>query len=234
MKSKIKRSSLLAGLAVLGTAMGIVREGYAGSTALNSISISGGLVQGSGGGSGDPPYIYVFDVYLTSGFISPGATGFSTFTVDGLVGIDSNSLPSATQPDLSHPYNGEFWQPSAINTFSTGSSTPGFNYASDLSWSYTGGPTVTTVGFFLGQFTIETDYQNYVTGTPPVPIGSTLDFSYSLDGGGSGNTGTGTIVVQNGYPTPEPSSIILMLAGLPLLPYMVIRQRTVARKSEAV
>jgi hypothetical protein len=234
MKSSIKRSSLLAGLAMLSVTFSAARDVYAGSAALNSISLSGGLVQGSGGGSGDPPYIYVFDVYLTSGEIIPGSTTYSNFTVDGLVGVDTNSLASATQPDLLHPYNNEFWQTSAISTSNTTSTTPGFTYESNLTWSYTGGPTVTTVGFFLGQFTIETDYQNYVAGTPPVPFGSTLNYTYSLDGGGTGNTGSGTIIVQNGYPTPEPSSLILMLAGATVLPWLAVRKRVAAQKSQAV
>jgi hypothetical protein len=234
MKSSIKRSRLLAGLAVVSVAFSAARDVYAGATKTNAISVSGGLVQGSGGGSGDPPYIYVFDVYLTSGEIIPGSTVYSYFTVDGLVGIDANSLPSATQPDLSHPYNGEFWQPSAINTYNTGSPTPGFTYASDLTWAYTGGPTETTLGFFLGQFTIETDYQNYLVGTPPVPFGSMLSYTYSLDGGGTGNTGGGTIIVQNGFPTPEPSSVILMLAGATVLPYLAARKRASTGKSQSV
>lgn len=233
MKSSIKRSSLLAGLAMVSVTFFAARDVSAGSTTANSISLSGGLVQGSGGGS-DPPYIYVFDVYLTSGEIIPGSTIYSYFTVDGLVGVDTNSLPSATQPDLLHPYNGEFWQPSGISTSGTGSTTPGFNYASNLTWSYTGGPTETVLGFFLGQFTIETDYQNYIAGTPPVPFGSMLSYTYSLDGGGTGNTGGGTIIVQNGYPTPEPSSIILMLAGATVLPYLAVRKRAATRKSQAV
>ena len=158
-------------------------------------------MQGSGGS--DPPYIYVFDVYLTSGYISPGTVGYSTFTIDGLVGVDTNSLPSATQPDLSHPYNGEFWQPSEINTSNTGSTTPGYTYASDLTWSYTGGPTESTPVFYLGQFTIETDYQNYIAGTPPVPFGGTLIYSYSLDGGGTDNTGTGQSLFKMATPRPN-------------------------------
>ena len=57
---------------MVGVTFSAARDAYAGSTtSLNSIILSGGLVQGSGGGSGDPPYIYVFDVYLTSGYIKP-------------------------------------------------------------------------------------------------------------------------------------------------------------------
>ena len=232
MKSGIKRSSLLAGLAMVSLTFSAARDVCAG--AINSISLSGGLVQGSGGGSGDPPYIYVFDVYLTSGYIEAGVAGFSSFTVDGLVGVDSNSLKTATQPDLAHPYNNELWQTSVITTSSTGSTTPGFNYASDLTWSYVGGPTETTLGFYMGQFTIETDYQNYIAGTPPVPFGSKLSYTYSLDGGGAGSTGGGTLIIQNGYPTPEPSSIVLMLAGATVLPCLAARKRAATRRSQAV
>ena len=201
MKSSIKRTSLLAGLAMASVTFSAARDVYAGAT--NAISLSGGLVQGSGGGSGDPPYIYVFDVYLTSGYISPGSTVYSYFTVDGLVGVDANSVPSATQPDLSHPYNGEFWQPSAIDTYSTSSTTPGFTYASNFTWSYTGGPTETTLGFYMGQFTIETDYQNYIAGTPPVPFGSKLSYTYSLDGGVPVTRGAGHSLFKMATPRPN-------------------------------
>lgn len=217
MNRTIERLPLLAFLAILGLTLAITPESRAAPAAPNSITISGGLVQGPGGS--DPPYIYVFDVYLTSGYIAPGINGFSEFTIDGLVGVDHNSI--TTQPGVQNPYNNEVWVPSNINTYNTNNPNPGFNYASDLTWSYTGGPTISTPVFFLGQFTVETEYQDYTAGSPPIPIGSTISYTYSLDGGGSNSMGSGTLVIT----APEPSSVVVMLTGVIALPYLVARRR---------
>jgi hypothetical protein len=230
MKTRNKRSSILTGLAMIGATLAATSDTHAAPTK-SAISISGGIVQGSGG---DPPYIYVFDVFVESGTWNPGAL---SFTIEGLVGVSAAgygglSLGStSSQPGPLNPYNGETFD--LTNLVTTPSTAPsmltGTNYASDVTWSYESGPPLTSSGEpagYIGQFTIETSWQNYAAGSPPIAPGTILLYTFS----GSGGMGDGTINIQNGIPgVPEPSSIILMLAGATVLPYLAIRKNRGSR-----
>lgn len=242
MKSSIKRSSLLAVLATFGATFVATRDTYAGATT-SAISISGGLVQGSGGGSGDPPYIYVFDVYVESGTwdsLQSNPASYLQITIDGLVGVspsgyfsgNSAILPSTTSQPGTYSYNGEQFLGSIDSpTITSAGPLTGFNYYSDVTWTYAiGSPLTTTSGSpagYIGQFEVVTSWQDYEAGNPPIPIGSTINYSYN---GNSGN-GNGQIIVTNGFPgVPEPSSMILMMMGAIVLPYAAIRRHVRSRR----
>ncbi len=245
---RFQDACFIAGLAVLGAVIVQAYDAQSGAMAgsvHSSIGISGGVISGGGGGGSDPPYDYVFDVYLTSGSISPTATNsLSNFTIDGLVGVASYSFAQAnpatgmnsqgsttSQPPTSQPANLTWVVPSGgiATSFISPSTGPptGTNFESSVTWNYLAGPTTITwsgTNILLGVFTIETAWGSYAANTPPVKIGSTLNYSYNIDGvtGKSGNTGSPPIVVQS---LPEPSSVVLMLAGGAILPLTSLYRR---------
>lgn len=254
-KRRFQDACLVTGLAVLGLTIARGHDAQSGAMA-GTISISGGVISGGGGGGSDPPYDYVFDVYLTSGSISSDSGAkTSEFTIDGLVGVASASFAGAhspttglnsagsttSQPPGSAPSGSpqaqENWvvPNGGIATSFIGSATTpnGTNFQSSLTWEYLLGPTITYTNspVLLGVFTVETAWVNYAANSPPVPIGSTLNYSYIIDGtpGKSGDPGSPPIVVQS---LPEPSSVILMLAGGTILPIASLyRRRARIRRS---
>jgi hypothetical protein len=235
---------LVAGLAMLG-AMGVDgREGRAGT-----IGIIGHIKQGSGTG-GDPPYTYIFDLYLTSGFInSDGGKLTDFFTVDGLVGVsgsgyDSSQIANPSAPSeppttapVGSPQAMEFWNTPSGGIAATPSPPPtgfkadGYNYNSNVTWEYVAGPTINFTnpgpnGVFLGEFTVNTSW-SYEFGQPyPMSPGTIIDFSYTI----GGTTGTGTFVLLG---VPEPSSIVLMLLGGAILPLATVYRRRQLRSRRA-
>ena len=198
----------------------------------SSVGLKGGITPGTG----DPPYVYEFALYLTSGSIAPG----DSFTVDALVGVSKPGyITSAGSPTTQPPSNGtgysnEYWNVPAGGIVTTPGTAPtnptGYDYSSNVTWNYTAGPTFTYTNtpIFLGLFTVETttDY----TGSPPATIGvTTIDYSYTL----GGVTGHGTTPPLVGaLSVPEPSSLVLLLIGLGAFPLAWLRTRS--RRPQAV
>ncbi len=250
-KRRFQDTCLVTGLAVLGLVIARGHDAQSGAMA-GSISISGGVISGGGGGGSDPPYDYVFDVYLTSGSISPSSPGsLSSITINGLVGVASYSFAQAhpatgmnsqgsttSQPPTSPPASETWIVPSGgiATSFISPSTGPptGTNFESNVTWNYILGPSTITwsgTNILLGVFTVETAWVNYAANSPPVQIGSTLTYSYNVDGtpGASGQPGSPPIIVQS---LPEPSSVVLMLAGGAILPIASLyRRRSRIRRS---
>lgn len=249
---RFQDACFIAGLAVLGLVIARGHDAQSGAMA-GTIGISGGVITGGGGGGSDPPYDYVFDVYLTSGSISPSAPGsLSDLTINGLVGVASysfaqanptsglNSLGSTTsQPPSTPPGSGVWDVPNnGIDTsyISPSTSPPtGTNFESSVTWEYSSGSKITWSGtnILLGAFIVQTAWVNYAANSPPVKIGSTLTYSYNVDGtpghSDPNNPLSPPIVVQS---LPEPSSVVLMLAGGAILPIASLyrRRRALSRR----
>lgn len=253
MRPQTRTTRVVSALTMLGVMMVGGQAAHASSA---TIGIKGGIVAGGG----DPPYTYVFDVYLTGGTLAPdNGTQSATFTIDGLVGVSSASFAAASPLDSNGNHTvspSTYSQPpgtaapnspqaSEIWTVPCGGITTayippftgppnGYNYASNITWDYVLGPTLTASGpdgTFLGVFTVVTGWNTY--SSPPVTPGVTvINYSFDLNGStGQSEPGSPTsppIIIQNGAPTPvpEPSSMILMLmAGGVGLPYLAIRRR---------
>lgn len=230
MRRGLPVACFMAGLTMVGAIVGGGLEARAGT-----VSIKGGIKAGSGTG-GDPPYTYIFDLYLTSGFIAPDlGAKTSIFTVDGLVGVSgpgydtgqipnpsTTSQPPGTAPAGS-PQANEFWTLPNGGIVTSPSPPPatadGYNYQSNVTWEYLLGPTINFTnpgpnGVFLGEFTVVTSWSYAAGQPPPLAPGTIIDYSYTI----GGTTGTGTIVLQGGNPVPEPSSLVLMLLGGAFVP----------------
>jgi hypothetical protein len=228
----IKRSCLLAGLAVFGAMVVGGRDAQAGTVGVK------GTVAPLPGGS---PFLYTFDLFLTGGTIAPGATftigALTEGTVsNGLVGVTTQSgteAPSFTGNPFATEYPGVpyYWVvPSGgIDTIYTGNPVVPYDKESSVTWLYLEGPSVTWNGanIFLGSFTVETA-ASFPDNMPPATPGQPIDYSYSgVTGGDSPSTGGGTITLSA---IPEPSSLVLLLAGGAALP-ILLRLRGRSRAS---
>jgi hypothetical protein len=222
----IKRTCLLAGLAAFGAM-------FAGGSEARAASVGfKGTIAPLPGGS---PFLYTFDVYLTSGTISPGSPSNPTeFTISGLVGVSQPGFlgvndpgsPTYEPPGTGNPFGSNVYYTWIVNTggIVTTGSPVNSNYESSVTWQYTLGPTLTWSGtnIFLGSFEVETT-AIYNDNAPPVTPGITpIGFSYSLpQSSGGPSTGGGTFTVTS---VPEPSSVILLVIGGGVLP-LVFRKR---------
>ncbi len=204
----MKRTWILAGLCSLTTMFIGLRDVQAGSS---SITITGGYKPGGG----DPPYDYIFDVYLNA----PSSTGTNTFqngdsfTIDVLPGLRSTTVPSIVIPLQ--------WSLFSLTDVTPPSSAP---YAADVQFEYVGSTpyTVSTPPggrVYLGQFEITSTY-DFPTGVVPYPSGTVLDYTYTIDG--QTQQGGGSFQI---FSVPEPSSLILLAAGAGVLPLIWLRQR---------
>ena len=173
----------LVALAAIGSAAPEARAG--------AITVSGGYLP-----TGDPRFLYVFDVNLNPNYTLQYG---DSFTIDGLPGV-TNTAGSPSY--VSGPYSTYFGNASIDETNSTSP------YSSNVTWTYRGNTTLTG-SLDLGTFSIYTTY-NYPTGTQtPFPSGETspnVSYTYNI----GGNTGSGTFTMSA---VPEPSSMILLLIG---------------------
>jgi PEP-CTERM motif len=198
---RMKYARILAGMGALIAVLSTGIEVYAAGSV---IKVTGGYKPGTG----DPPFDYIFQAFLEPPPNPPGGMNFiaSTdfFTITGLTGVTSGSLTS-------QPGNGPatVWQP-----------TPG---ADSVTWTFFGNQNIvaTTQEIPLGQFVVETT-TSYPLTAPPIAAGTIIDYFFSYDGGTA--TGTGEFPLTN-LSVPEPSSIIMLLAGVGALPVFLIRER---------
>jgi hypothetical protein len=217
-----RRGITVALMAALGMMASSGREACA------ELTLKGGIVQ-TGGGSqtGDPPYNYQIEVNLSGtidAFTFP-YTQITTVTINGLVGVDTNSVFSYAGLQA---YVG--WQDVIIDTTSyenisftldgkqVNESVP----ISSVTWMYTGSSTITAPpgNPLLGYLMVQTDPNlTFPTASPPYPtyIPNTVTDSYSLDGGS--NTPGNLLLTPGGiYPAvlgvPEPSTVIAPIVAL--------------------
>ena len=202
MKPRLKCAQILAALGAIATIVGMGVEAYAGGN--TAIVVTGGYKPGTG----EPPYDYIFQALLEPPLNPPGGTNFIAsgdfFKISGLPGVTSMSLTS--EPNV-HP--GTVWVP-----------IPG---STTVEWEFRGTENIsadsTTGEIHLGQFIVETT-ENFTS--PPFNFSNNvIDYFFSYDGGTK--TGTRTIVMVNAV--PEPSSILLFVAGCSALGIVTVMRR---------
>ncbi len=203
MVPRMKYARILAGMGALTAMLSSGIEAYAGSSA---IVVTGGYKPGGG----DPPYDYIFNVYLEPPPNPPGGSNFIAsgdyFTITGLPGVTSGSLSS--QP-FAPPWVPEPGKDGSMDSPNT------------MQWAFVGSTDIladaSTGPIHLGQFVVETTAS---FATPPVTNGEIILYHFGYDGGAA--TGTGSFQI---FAVPEPSSIILLVAGAGALPVFSIRKR---------
>jgi hypothetical protein len=205
MRLRLKSTWLCVAITALGTALAGGSEAWAGGI---KITI------GQQPGGGEPPYDYIIQVYLDPGF---GVNFDNSFTVDNLIGVTPGSF---TAEPVNIP-DGISWSPSISETQST------FPFASDVTWYFTGSNPYSNTGsgeIYLGQFAVETTVD---FSTPPYMIGAPIVYTWSIvNTSGGSSTGSGIAFLG----VPEPSSALLLLGGVSILPAFALRQR-VRRRS---
>ena len=228
MRSRIKSRWILTGLCSLAAMLAGADSAQAGT----SITITGGYKPGGG----DPPYDFIFDVYLNAPPLNtPGTNTFQSgdyFTIDGLPGVSSTSFHN--EP-FSPP--GVQWVGGATNTVTTPQPPAPAPYASDFTWNFLGTtvylaatPTSGPVGssILLGQFTVESSYTGFTT--VPFPNGHEVSYTYTYDGG---IPGSGTFPIID-LAVPEPTSVVLLAVGAGVLPMFWLRERRRRRRLQAL
>ena len=213
MRRRTKGAWVMVGFAALGAMMSGGGEARA---AVTGITIGGGFKPGTG----DPPYDYIFQVYLNpdSSIVSPYGGLYSLthpdyFTIDGLKGVTVFSLTSQPEDPL-----GVIWVPV------TG--------PSSVTWAYYGTSTITNNSsqeLLLGTFEVQTT-KNYPYG-PPVTSGTSISYSFNVaDSKGNPVQGSESFMIQ-AIPEPASSTIVLLTAGTGALGGLVVvtRRRRKAR-----
>ncbi len=178
---------------------------------LTGITIGGGFKPGTG----DPPYDYIFKIYL-----DPGSTfGKNDFiTIDSLVGVKPSSL--SKEPENSPKV---VWGAPTIRL--ENSTAP---YASDVTWTFSGTKTYANPAgsgkeLYLGTFEVQTAVNFNKKHPFPVSSGTIIDFTF---GHGKKTDGSGTITLSNlTAPEPASSTIVLLTGGTAALGGLVVRTR---------
>jgi hypothetical protein len=191
------------GIAMLSAAIAGGREARAG------ITLTGGFKPVTN----DPPYDYIFDVYLNPKSEIGNPTTIAQFfhpthfTITGLVGVTDDSLASSIG-DLGDPV---YWAPSISQTSFCSP------YVSSVSWSFLGTQPIinnsSTKSLFLGQFEVETTV-NFTKG-PPVKSGTAVNYSLTVtdSNGHTVSTTPGTVQLFSLVPEPSSAAIVLLTAG---------------------
>ena len=213
MKRGTKGAWVMAGLAVLGAMMAGGGESRA---ALTGITIGGGFQPGTG----DPPYDYIFQVYLNpdSSLVSPYGSLYSLthpdyFTINGLTGVTLFSATSQPEDPL-----GMIWV--SVTSHSS------------VTWAFYGTTSITNPAnsgqeLLLGTFEVQTT-KDYPIGQPPVSPGTSISYSFNVANGAGNPThgGSGTITLANLLvPEPASSTIVLLTGGTAALGGLVVRTR---------
>lgn len=195
------------GLALFGTMIAGDREAQATVAAKPGITITGEATPVIP----DPVYDYTFSVTLNNNlsYLDPG--GVDSFTITGLPA--SGTILSASPNDVS---SWEF-------TYNTTGST-------SITWTYENGPVLTQSSNPIGPFTVEISFLSS-SGIPTT--GSTLGYSYTIDGGmSSGNSmqsGSPPIVLNAVVPEPSSAMIVLLTGGSGAICGLVVRARRAGR-----
>jgi hypothetical protein len=201
---RTKGTRILAGLAVM--AMLSIGGGvaHAGKVTL------GGQITPLPGGS---PFLYEFELFLDFGTIAPGSSLMIGTPPLGLVGV--NQLSGTTQPPTIFSPN-DIWVVPPGGIVTTGSGPYGTE--SSVTWDFISGTTYTnSPGSPLletGLFNVETAF-TYPDNMPPAMPGTVIDYVFTF---ADGTTSSGTVTLTPII--PEPSSIILFLAGVGVLPLL--------------
>lgn len=175
---------------------------------------------------GDPPFLYTFELDLNDfddGPITPGATltvgtppttpgGMVTNGLIGVTGQSGTQEPPTTGVGGGNSTDIWFVPLGGIITSNTGNPAP-FNQESSVTWQFASGDNYQQLGL-VGFFTVETT-SDFPDNMPPVTPGVTIvDFSFKF---ANGDISSGSITLTF---VPEPSSVILLLAGVGALPLL--------------
>jgi hypothetical protein len=199
----MKCSWILTGVAAFAVAMASGSEAHA----------KGGIVatMGNTQQTGDPMFQYSFDVELLPGSLLASG-GFITIYDIPFLPNPPAQPPLTSQPSLSWGSATDFLGKTPIGFVGNDDPT-----VYNVTWQWNGAPIMNnsaTNDLDLGIFTIGTTIE--LSSPPSV----TLVYVGSLDGVNESNQG---IVVVNAV--PEPSSVILLLAGVTTLPVLCLRER---------
>jgi hypothetical protein len=198
MTLQMKSLRILAGTAALAVLMASGGEAHA-----KGITISSGTTQQTG----DPMFSYIFEIDLLAG---------STLDTGGFITVyDIPFVPNplTSQPNLSW---GAATKLLGITPLGTPATDPDDPNIFNVTWQWNGAPITndSSSDLDLGTFTFGT------TTELPSPPSVTLLFVGSLDGVNFSNQGLVAINV-----VPEPSSVVLLLAGVGTLPLFWLRER---------
>lgn len=198
---------MMAAFAVLGVALAQGR-------AEGGIVIKTGVVQG-----GDPQFTNYIDIYLQNGTMPAySAQGpVATVTLTGLTGV--SSADSYQFNDQYLPSPGELiGTPPLLSDVNGGTASLQFFNAEAIS---------TTSQILLVEFVVVTP-PDTPQGLKP---GDTFHYNWTI--GTQSGSGSGTVVLGSPSLVPEPSSLVLMLAGGTVVPYFGLRYRRVRRSRGA-
>jgi hypothetical protein len=226
MRPRTKGAWVMAGLVVLGAIIAGGGEARADT----------GITIGSGGVkpvTGDPPYDYIFQVYLEPGssILSPFdpfnlklLLHPNSFTIDGLVGVTSASLASP----IGQFGSSTFWCASIDQTSSYDPNVPGSSDKSNVTWSFLGTEPIPMSGtltqpYLLGTFTVETT-DNYPNG-PPMSSGTQVNYSFTAADSDGNPISGGGIVTLMVAPEPSSAAIVLLTGGTAALGGLAVRTR---------
>lgn len=230
MALSMKRLLMLAGVCSLAIMFAGEHQAQAGIATVGKITVSGTYKPVTP----DPQYLYDFKISLNAPVPNPNGVGTNTFsfndsiTFNGLPGVTSGSLSSAP-PTMGSPPT-VAWA-AAIDDLHTAPPD-----SSNITWTFLGSQTYsasTPAGpadgppgpsIFLGEFQVLTTAN---LSAVPFPDGGTVTFSYTIDG----VTTPGQFQI---FAVPEPSSVILLAAGVGLLPVFWLRDRRRRQKQQPI
>jgi hypothetical protein len=200
MKPRMNGSWILAGVAAFAVVLASEHEAHA----KGGIIVTTGTTQQTG----DPTYEYIFTVDLL-----PNSTllngGF--FTIYDLPALTASALTS--QPNISWGSSVQLLGNTPSGTIVTDDPT-----IYNVTWQWNGMTSITnpdSTDLFLGTFIVGS------TTELTSPPSGTLVYVGSLDGSTASNQGTVTLSPA----VPEPSSVILLLAGIGMLPMLWVPRR---------
>jgi hypothetical protein len=203
MRQGFKSASFLAGLAVLGAMMSGGRA-EAGPAKPTGISAAGGVTYNP-----DPQFTYYIGVYLDAGDTFASNTAIeSNFSIIGISSADTITTLYINPGVGVHEFNAGDAMISAPGTLTT---------------IYDGPNAITapaTTKTLLEYFQVTTPNSSSQTGQQ---AGTTVDYTYYINGV---EQPPSSFVLQAGpLSIPEPSSLVLMMIGGTVLPYLAIRER---------
>jgi hypothetical protein len=202
MSLRAKGTWITTGLALL-----VVIAGSEGAARAGTVGLKGHIVQLPGGS----PFLYEFELDLDSGTLSPGSSLMVGTPPKGLIGVGQNS--GTSQPPTTGPSHTDVWVVPFGGIVTTGSGPYGTQ--SSVTWDFQSGATYTNTfqnpPIVIGFFNVETVF-SYPDNMPPsIPGVTVIDYVFTF-ADGTKSSGSITLTI------PEPSSAILLLAGVGVLP----------------